>query len=163
MAISIGIETALQDDVRELVRQLNAYLNPLSPKEFQFQMTVEQMAGPETTLFVARDDAGRAVGMGALKEHTPTMGEVKRMYTLPNVRGQRVGSALLMRIEDLARRKGITHLLLETGGARVAGFEPAHRLYERGGFTKRGAFLDYPETDWSTFYEKHLPAQEAAE
>ncbi len=163
MAITIGIEPALQDDVRVLVQALNDYLNPLSPKEFQFQMTVEQMAGPETTLFVARDEAGRAVGMGALKVHSATMGEVKRMYTLPEMRGQRVGSELLARIEDLARRKGITHLLLETGGANVAGFEPAHRLYERGGFTKRGAFLDYPESDWSAFYEKHLPMREAAE
>ena len=44
MAVTLAIETPLQDDVRELVKALNAYLNPLSPKEFQFQMTVEQMA-----------------------------------------------------------------------------------------------------------------------
>ena len=60
MAVAIAIETPLQDDVRELVAALNAHLLPLSPVEFQFKMTVEQMAGPETTLFVARDEKGFA-------------------------------------------------------------------------------------------------------
>src|SRR6187431_1089879 len=107
MAVTLAIETPLQDDVRELVKALNAYLNPLSPKEFQFQMTVEQMADPATTLFVARDEAGRAVGMGALKVETAEMAEVKRMFTRPELRGQRVGSAILEAVEKLARQKGI--------------------------------------------------------
>ena len=154
MTVTIRVETPLQDDVRELVRQLNDYLNPLSPKEFQFQMTVEQMAGTDTTLFVARDPAGRAVGMGALKVHAPGFGEVKRMYTLPEMRGQRVGSALLAEIVALAQAKGIGHLALETGDA--PGFEAAHRLYERAGFTRRGPFLDYPDSRWSAFFEKFL-------
>jgi putative acetyltransferase len=155
MTVTIAIETPLQDDVRELVRQLNDYLNPLSPKEFQFQMTVEQMAGADTTLFVARDPSGRAVGMGALKVHAPDFGEVKRMYTVPDVRGQRVGSALLNAIVALAEAKGIGHLALETGDA--PGFEPAQRLYQNAGFTRCGPFADYPDSKWSAFFEKFLP------
>ena len=154
MAVSIAIETPLQDEVRELVRELNAYLNPLSPPEFQFQMTVEQMADSATTLFVARDETGRAVGMGALKVESPQMAEVKRMYTRPEIRGQRIGVALLDAIVGLARDKGIAHLMLETGD--VEGFEPAHRLYSRAGFTRCGAFLDYPESRYSAFFEKWL-------
>src|SRR5262245_63239047 len=98
MAITIAVESPLQDDVRALVRDLNAYLIPLTPREFQFQLTVEQMAEPSITLFVARNKDGQAVGMGALKEHGNGMVEVKRMFTLPEVRGQRVGAALLGRI-----------------------------------------------------------------
>lgn len=154
MAISIAIETPLQDDVRQLVQELNAYLNPLSPPEFQFQMTVEQMADSATTLFVARDSSGAAVGMGALKVESPEMAEVKRMYTRPEIRGQRVGVALLDAIVALALEKGIPHLMLETGD--VEGFEPAHRLYTRAGFTRCGAFLDYPESRYSAFFEKWL-------
>lgn len=154
MPVSIAIETPLQDDVRELVRELNAYLNPLSPPEFQFQMTVEQMADTATTLFVARDESGRAVGMGALKVESAEMAEVKRMYTRPEIRGKRVGAALLEAITGLAREKGIAHLMLETGS--VAGFEPAHRLYVGAGFTRCGAFLDYPESAYSAFFEKWL-------
>ena len=154
MAVSIAVETPLQDDVRELVRELNAYLNPLSPPQFQFQMTVEQMADTATTLFVARDESGHAVGMGALKVESSEMAEVKRMYTRPEVRGQRVGVALLDAIQQLARDNGIAHLMLETGD--VEGFEPAHRLYTKAGFTRCGAFLDYPESRYSAFFEKWL-------
>jgi putative acetyltransferase len=154
MAVTLAIETPLQDDVRELVRALNAYLNPLSPKEFQFQMTVEQLADTATTLFVARDDTGRAVGMGALKIETPELAEVKRMFTLPDVRGQRVGSAILAAVEALAREKGIAVLKLETGEG--PGFEPAQRLYMNSGFTRCGAFLDYPDSGYSAFFEKRL-------
>lgn len=151
---SIAVETPLQDDVRALVADLNAYLIPLTPREFQFQLTVEQMAEPSVTLFVARDGEGRAVGMGALKDHGGGLGEVKRMYTLPAVRGQRVGAALLGRIEGLAREMGISRLVLETGEA--PGFEPAYRVYEHGGFERCGPVLDYPDSGFSRFYEKKL-------
>lgn len=154
MTVTIAVETPLQDDVRALVADLNATMIPLTPREFQFQLTVEQMAEPSVTLYVARDGGGRAVGMGALKDHGGGLGEVKRMFTLPEVRGQRVGSAILRRIEALARDKGVARLVLETGEA--PGFEPAYRVYERGGFERCGAVLDYPDSGFSRFYEKKL-------
>ncbi len=154
MSVSIAVETPLQDDVRYMVSELNAYMIPLTPREFQFQLTVEQMAEPSVTLFVARDADRSAVGMGSLKEHDGQLGEVKRMFTLPQKRGRRLGSSLVERIEDLARGKGIKRLVLETGEA--PGFEEAWRLYERNGFTQCGAVLDYPDSGWSRFYEKKL-------
>ncbi len=105
MAISIAAETPLQDDVRAMVAELNAQMIPLTPREFQFQLTVEQMADPALTVLVARDEAGRHVGMASLKDHGGRLGEVKRMFTLPAVRGQRIGSQLLQRIERLALEK----------------------------------------------------------
>ena len=153
MAIDIAIETPLQDDVRAMVAALNDYLIPLTPRQFQFPLTVEQMAEPAVTLFVARD-GGHAVGIGALKDHGDALGEVKRMFTLPEVRGQRVGALLLRQIEALARDKGITRLVLETGEG--PGFEPAWRVYERGGFEQCGAVLDYPDSGFSRFYDKKL-------
>ena len=108
MPITIAQETPLQEDVRQFVAALNAYLRPLSPPQFQFQMTVEQMAEPHTTLLVARD-------------------------------------------------RGISSLKLETGN--VDGFAPAWRLYERGGFTRCGAFLDYPDSGYSAFFEKTLTSE----
>lgn len=158
MTVRIEIETPLQDDVRVLIDDLNAHLLPLSPPEFQFKMTVEQMAGPDTTVFVARDDNGDAVGCGALKMHDAgigeVIGEVKRMYTREHVRGKRVGSALLEAITGLARQKGVTHLVLETGN--VSGFESAWRLYENAGFKRCGVVLDYPDSEYSAFFEKRL-------
>jgi len=154
MALVIAVETPLQDDVRHLVAELNAYMIPLTPREFQFQLTVEQMAEPFVTLFVARDETGQTLGMGALKDHGGGLGEVKRMFTLPEMRGKRLGSAILRQIEDAARDRGISRLVLETGEA--PGFEPAWRVYERGGFSTCGAVLDYPDSGYSRFYEKKL-------
>ncbi len=156
MAVTIAIETPLQDDVRALVAQLNDHLLPLSPLEFQFKMTVEQMADSATTLFVARNAAGKAVGMGALKMHGPELGEVKRMFTLPEVRGQRVGRQLLEQIVDLARERKLPVVMLETGTGE--GMAEAHRLYTRYGFVPRGPFLDYPDSEWSAFFELNLAA-----
>jgi len=160
MSISIALETALQDDVRGLVAQLNEHLLPLSPPEFQFKMSVEQMSGVDTSVFVARDEAGTAVGMGALKVHSCALGEVKRMFTLPEVRGQRVGTALLAAIIALARDKGLATVMLETGTG--PGFDGAHRLYERSGFVARGPFLDYPDSEWSAFFEMPLTVAQPA-
>ena len=160
MSVTVGIETPLQDDVRALVAALNDHLLPLSPIEFQFKMTVEQMAGADTTVFVARTDDGRAVGIGALKVHENGQGEVKRMYTLPEVRGQRVGSAIVAAVEALARQKGVVHLVLETGVG--PGFDAAHRLYLNSGFAPCGAVLDYPDSGHSAFFEKHLAGERAA-
>ena len=127
---------------------------PLTPKEFQFQLTVEQMAEPGVTLFVARNDANQAIGMGALKQHDAQLGEVKRMFTLDENRGERIGSKILEKIEDLARSKELKELKLETGEA--PGFELAWRLYERNGYKTCGAFLDYPDSGYSRFYFKKI-------
>ena len=151
MSIAVTSESPLQDDVRELVAELNATLLELTPPEFVFHMTVEQMAEPATTVFIARDD-GRAVGCGALKRHADGVGEVKRMYTRPSHRGRKVGAEIVQRIEALARQEGLERLVLETGDRHPA----AWTVYERAGFTRCGPVLDYPDSKWSVFYEKVL-------
>ena len=156
MAVTITCETPLQDDVRSMVGALNDHLIPLSPREFQFQMTVEQMAGPETVLFVARDETGKAIGMGALKVHDGSFGEVKRMYTDPVVRGSGVGRKLLEAIEAEARERGLAELKLETGGTEP--FADTWAVYERCGFVRGTVFADYPDTQYNVFYEKKLTA-----
>ena len=51
--VTIAVESPLQDEVRTLIAELNAYLLSITPPEFCSHMTVEQMAGAETTVFVA--------------------------------------------------------------------------------------------------------------
>lgn len=151
MSIAVAVESPLQDDVRELVAELNATLLELTPPEFVFHMTVEQMAEPTTTVFIARED-GRAVGCGALKRHEGGVGEVKRMFTRPSHRGRKIGAEIVRHIEALAREKGLKRLVLETGDRHPA----AWTVYERAGFTRCGPVLDYPDSKWSVFYEKVL-------
>jgi putative acetyltransferase len=154
IAITTAPETPLQDEVRVLIKELNAHLSALSPPEFCFQMTAEQMAETATTLFVARDERGYALGMGALKRHADGIAEVKRMYTRPEFRGQHIGRAVLKRIEDLARSEGFTRLVLETGVEKTHG--ESWRLYQRNGFVRCSVVLDYPDGGWNAFFEKQL-------
>ena len=151
MAVTIAVESPLQDDVRSLIAELNAHLLSITPAEYCSHMTVEQMAGADTTVFVAREE-GRAVACGALRRDTHVVGEVKRMYTVPASQGQGVGGRILSEIEAIAREEGFARLVLETGHAH----EAAWHVYERAGFTRCGPVLDYPDTGYSVFYEKLL-------
>jgi putative acetyltransferase len=157
MPATIAVETPLTNEVRALIAELNAVLLALTPPEHCYHMTVEEMAGPETTVFIARED-GHAVACGALRRHPDGVGEVKRMYTRPEVQGRGIGGAILENILDLARREGMARLVLETGDRHPA----AWRVYERAGFVRCGAVLDYPDTSFSVFFEKRLDAEDKA-
>jgi putative acetyltransferase len=154
VSFTIAIESPLQDDVRALVQALNEFTFTLTPKGYCHHMTVEQMAEADTTLFVARDEGGAPLGMGALRRHADGVGEVKRMFVKPEVRGRRIGEAILAHIEALARKEGLTKLVLETG----SNFDAARRVYERGAFVTCDAVLDYPPSAWTAFYMKDLAA-----
>ncbi len=156
-SITIRPEDPRQDDVRHLIAELNTTLLALTPAEFVFHMTAEEMARPDTTVFVARD-SGNAVACGALRRHEDGIGEVKRMYTRPSHQGQGIGGRILAEVETLARREELTRLVLETGDRHAA----AWRVYERGGFNRCGAVLDYPDSGYSVFYEKALVAEGVA-
>jgi len=151
VSFTISTETPLSDDVRALVQALNAFTFELTPAEYRHHMTVEQMALPDTTLFVARDADGAALGMGALRRHGD-VGEVKRMFVKPEARGIGLGGAIVARIEQLAREEGLTRLVLETG----SNFDAAKRVYERSAFAPCDRVLDYPPSAWTAFYEKTL-------
>ena len=151
MAVTIAVESPLQDDVRDLIVALNEYLLAITPPEFCSHLTVEQMADRDTSVFIARDDS-RAVACGALRRHGEGVGEVKRMYTVPSHQGQGIGGRILNMIEELARAEGLARLVLETGHRHDA----AWRVYERGGFVRCGPVLDYPPSTYSVFYEKPI-------
>ena len=151
MSVDIAVETPLSDDVRRLVAALNETALKLTPREFTHHLTVEEMAGPDMTLFVARE-GGEAVAMGALRRHPGGIGEVKRMYTMPDRQSRGIGGRILAEIEALARREGLTLLVLETGN----NFDAALRVYQRGGFRGCGPVLDYPPSPYTAFFEKPL-------
>jgi putative acetyltransferase len=153
-SITISVEDPRQDDVRELIAELNKVLLALTPPEFVFHMTAEEMARPDTTVFIARDGS-MAVACGALRRHADGIGEVKRMYTRPSYQGHGLGGRILTEVEALARREGVARLVLETGDRHPA----AWRVYERGGFKRCGAVLDYPDSGHSVFYEKVLAVE----
>jgi putative acetyltransferase len=151
MSATIAIESPLTNEIRALIAELNTTLHALTPPEHCYHLTVEQMAKPDTTVFVARE-GGHAVACGALKRHADGIGELKRMYTRPVWQGQGIGGRIVREIERLARAEGLRELVLETGDRH----EAAWHVYERAGFRRCGPVLDYPDTGWSVFYAKPL-------
>lgn len=153
MTVTIDVESPLTDEVRTLIAELNTVLLALSPPEACYNLTVEEMADPTVTVWIARD-GDAAIGCGALKRHSDTVGEVKRMFTRPAWQGQGVGRHVLDKILETAEREELKTLVLETGDQHPA----AWAIYEKAGFTRCGPVLDYPDSPYSIFYQKQLRA-----
>jgi len=101
-------------------------------------------------------DGDAVVGVGALKRLTADHGEIKSMHTAEAARGRGVGSALLRRIMETARARGMSRLSLETGSWPY--FAPARALYARHGFVECGPFGEYREDPNSVFMTAALGA-----
>ena len=159
MPLSIERVATPTDDARALVDELEAELSGPFPAEQRHGLSVAQVFRPNVRFFIARLD-GVAVGCGGIAidaEGEAGSAEVKRMYVRPPWRGRAVGRAILARLEDEARARGVGRLVLETGDV----LHPAIRLYEAAGFVRCaafGAYADMParSIERSVFLEKRL-------
>jgi len=97
----------------------------------------------DTITFWAATLRGQLVGCIALKELTPSHGEIKSMHTLAEARGSGVGRALLEHLLAVAAERSYEQLSLETGS--MDGFRPARELYAGYGFITCPPFADYFE------------------
>jgi putative acetyltransferase len=138
MSLVVEQVDAPTDDARALIGELDAELAGPFPPENRHGLSVERVFQPGVLFFVARLD-GAAVGCGGVALGDDGFAEVKRMYVRPPARGGNVAAAILARLEDAARSRGVRRLTLETGDVLQA----AHRFYERSGFTRCGAFGAY--------------------
>jgi putative acetyltransferase len=151
VAVVVTQESPRQAEIATLVAELDAYLGGLYPAESNHLLDVEALAAPDVRFFVARVD-GWPVGCGALRVDREGWGEVKRIYVRPAARGGRVSVLLLERVEETARREGLTRLRLETGIHQPE----ALGLFRRAGFVERGPFADFKLDPLSVFMEKPL-------
>ncbi|MEO5826937.1 MAG: GNAT family N-acetyltransferase [Gemmatimonadales bacterium] len=94
----------------------------------------EAYDSPQSEFFVVtREDAVMGCGgVAPLADGDPGTCELRKMYFLPEVRGQGAGRELLALCLRRARVLGFTYCYLETLGTMHA----AHRLYERAGFER---------------------------
>jgi putative acetyltransferase len=135
--------------VPELFAAADAYGLSIYPPENYHALDVREFERDDVLLFVARSDAGEAIGMAAL--NMPTA-ELKRMFVAETARGLGVGRALLEAVESAARERGIPTLRLETGEPQVA----AIALYERAGYRRIPPFGEYVDDPTSVCMEKSL-------
>jgi putative acetyltransferase len=94
------------------------------------------------------------VGVGALKQLSPTHGEIKSMHTVEAQRRAGVGTAMLRHIIYTAQGMGMTRISLETGS--WAYFNSARALYRKHGFIQCAPFGEYVEDPNSIFMTLEL-------
>ena len=147
----IAFENPNQPEVIALIEALDAYQKPLYPPESHHGIDLAALSMPTVLFAVARSTTHEAIGCAALSLNS-SYAELKRMYVIPTCRQQGVGRQLMAFIENAARIKGITHLMLETGYLQTA----ALTLYQQCGFSERAPFGEYREDPNSIFMEKRL-------
>lgn len=147
----IAFESPDQPAVIALIAELDAYLLTRYPPESVYALDLATLKQPPVKFAVVRDDAGAAIGCGAVVL-TPDYGEIKRMYLRPECRGQGAAGRLLRMLEDEARAAGCPRMTLETGPAQP----PALALYTRHGFHRCAPYGDYRDDPLSVFMEKPL-------
>ena len=63
---------------------------------------------------VAVDDRGRIVGIGALKEYSPSIAEVAAIAIAPSAQGLGLGRRIVNAVEALARKRGVPEVFALT-------------------------------------------------
>lgn len=127
--------------------------------------TPDSEPGPAPTaddisaFFVAFTEDDQPVGCAGLRQLTDDEAEVKRMFVAPMARGTGASRALLTELEQFARERGWSRLVLETGNRQP----DAIRFYQREGFTPIPAFGYYVGSADSVCFEKLLVAGDPAD
>jgi GNAT superfamily N-acetyltransferase len=119
-----------------------SFMHPFGRAEAEtfFEKVIGSVERGETVLLAARLD-GRIVGTVQLgldmPPNQPHRGDIKKLLTHRVARKRGVGAALMERIEQEAKARGRTLLVLDTAS------DAAERLYERGGWQRVGVVPDY--------------------
>jgi putative acetyltransferase len=151
----IELDDVTRPEVLALLDEHLQNMHVITPPEGVFAFDAARLRSPDVTLWTAWDE-GTLLGCAALKELSPTQGEIKSMRTKAERRRSGVGRALLDHIIAVARDRRYNELFLETG--RQPAFAPAHALYRSAGFRDCGSFGQYEDTGTSVFMRMKITA-----
>lgn len=147
-SLTFRVDDLTDERVRALVRRHLDGMFETSPPENVFALDLGELTAPEVTFWSGWDGDEVAV-IGALKTLDAETVEIKSMRVADEHLGKGAGRAMLRVIVDEARTRGVSRVLLETGGEDA--FGPALRLYESEGFVVTGPFADYEPSEFSVF------------
>jgi len=94
----------------------------------------------------------KPIGCGCFKRFDDHTIEVKRMFVLPEMRGNHLAARLLEELENWAIEEGFSRAVLETGLRQVEGI----RLYTRAGYILTENYGQYVGMADSICYRKEL-------
>lgn len=135
----------LQHYYDELAQRFEAGFDPDAVKNFD----ASEMTPPKGWFVVARLD-GETVGCGALKVLEAGVGEIKRVWTSPQARGQGVANRIMDRLEAIARENELPTVRLDTNRALTE----AQIFYLKRGYREIARYNDNPYADH--WFEKRV-------
>ena len=138
---------------RALVALHLAGMHANSPPDSVFALDLSGLQAPDVTVWTAWDGDALA-GIAALKSLGDGSGEIKSMRTHPDHLRKGVATALLDHIIEVARKRGLWRLSLETGSGPA--FDPALCLYRKRGFVDGEAFASYERSAFNQFLHLSL-------
>jgi GNAT superfamily N-acetyltransferase len=139
--------------VQELITALNAELGARYPEAGANHFRLDPAeVGPGRGAFLVARDGIVPVGCGAIRKLDATTAELKRMYVVPERRGQGIGRVIVEALEREARELGVKRLVLETGIRQPE----AIALYDQCGFTRIPPFGEYIDSELSVCMGKTL-------
>lgn len=142
-------DPAATDSVR-LMDELSSALEAITGDSGRASFDAADVVGPAACFVVARDDAGKALGCGALRPLQPGVAEIKRMYARHGTSG--VGSAVLRFLEAEAAALGYQAVWLET---RLVN-RRAVDFYTARGYTRMANYGKYIGNPLAVCFEKQL-------
>jgi GNAT superfamily N-acetyltransferase len=143
---TLVLRTTGEDPVaRELLAQITAAWTPVYGPPIPGDPA--SILPADLPHYVALLEDGRPVAGGGLRPLGDGIAEVKRMYVVPDRRGEGLARRLLGELEVLARDAGYARLRLDTTGT-------LHRFYRSAGFDE---IPDYNGNPYASFWaEKPL-------
>lgn len=115
-------------------------------------LSEEEPAPEDLLIAVVAYEGNTPVGCCALRELEPGIGEIKRMFVLPEARGQGAARRMLDAVEVHARVIGYSAVRLGSGSRQPE----ALALYESCGYRRIPLFGDYEGAELCVCYEKIL-------
>lgn len=143
---TMKIQKATLAHLPELTKLFNGYrvfYEQVSNLAAAEKFLKERLENEESIIYIALDDDGNGLGFTQLY---PTFSSVSMqrfyilndLYVLPEMRGQKIGEAILKFAQNVAKINNWKGLALET-----AADNPAQKLYERLGWEQSPDFYHY--------------------
>ncbi|MFM9945766.1 MAG: GNAT family N-acetyltransferase [Bacteroidia bacterium] len=135
-------------DFKELIKYLDAYLAEKDGKDHAFYAQYNKVDTIKHVVVAYQNN--QAIACGAIKEYLSDTMEVKRMYTLPESRGQGIATLVLTELELWAAELGYKKCVLETGKKQTE----AVKLYKKFGYKIIPNYGQYAGVENSFCFEK---------
>ncbi len=138
------------DDFIELVKLLDAELAILDGDEHVFYAQLNKTDKIKHVIVAYEND--KPISCGAIREYSPAIMEVKRMYTIPESRGKGIATKILDELEKWASELAYQKCILETGKRQP----DAIWLYQKNGYKPIPNYGKYVEMENSVCFEKEI-------